>query len=102
MEGVPPDKLLDDIQEYLIPAADNRNHRGVMGNVGTPALPLSGLIEALVSTLELRPISWARVDMPMATGSASIVPVVVMTAVFAASITRQVAHTECHEIKTIC
>ena len=58
--GMAPADLLTEILETLLPSADNRLHPRVMGNVGTPATACSGLIEALVSTLELRPVSAKR------------------------------------------
>ncbi len=56
--GMSPGEILDVIEARLIAASGNHNHPFLMANVLTGAMPLAGLLEALVSALKIRPTTW--------------------------------------------
>lgn len=56
--GMSPGEILDIIEAKLVPACGNHNHPFLMANVLTGAMPLAGLVEALVSALKIRPTTW--------------------------------------------
>lgn len=56
--GMDAGELLTVIQERLLPAAGNPNHPRMMAYVLSASTPLTGLIEALVGSIKLRPTTW--------------------------------------------
>ena len=56
--GMDADDLLTIIRDQLLPAAGNPNHPRMMAYVLSASTPLTGLIEALVSSIKLRPTTW--------------------------------------------
>lgn len=56
--GTDADELLTIIRERLLPAAGNPNHPRMMAYVLSASTPLTGLIEALVGSIKLRPTTW--------------------------------------------
>lgn len=56
--GMDAGDLLTVIQERLLPAAGNPNHPRMMAYVLSASTPLTGLIEALVGSIKLRPTTW--------------------------------------------
>ncbi|MGA1845272.1 MAG: pyridoxal phosphate-dependent decarboxylase family protein [bacterium] len=56
--GMDPEEILRIIEQEFLPASGNHNHPCLMANVLTGSLPLSGLIEALVGTIKVRPTTW--------------------------------------------
>ena len=56
--GMDADELLTIIRDQLMPAAGNPNHPRMMAYVLSASTPLTGLIEALVSSIKLRPTTW--------------------------------------------
>lgn len=57
-QGMEPEQLLTLVEKYVLPAAGNPNHPGLMAYVLTASIPLAALMEALVGTLKLRPTTW--------------------------------------------
>ncbi|MDE0208238.1 MAG: hypothetical protein OXP66_19660, partial [Candidatus Tectomicrobia bacterium] len=56
--GTEADDLLSVIRDQLLPAAGNPNHPRMMAYVLSASTPLTGLIEALVGSIKLRPTTW--------------------------------------------
>ena len=56
--GTDADELLTMIRERLLPAAGNPNHPRMMAYVLSASTPLTGLIEALVGSIKIRPTTW--------------------------------------------
>ena len=56
--GQDADDLLAIIRDQLLPAAGNPNHPRMMAYVLSASTPLTGLIEALVGSIKLRPTTW--------------------------------------------
>ena len=57
-EPTDPDTLIDLIRDRVLPASANYIHPNLTGYVSSTALPLPGLVEALVGTLRLFPYTW--------------------------------------------
>ena len=57
--GTDPHVLLDVVRDQLLPASTNYNHPRLTGYISSTTLPLSGLIEALVSTVRVFPYTWS-------------------------------------------
>ena len=56
--GMDADDLLTIIHDQLLPAAGNPNHPCMMAYVLSASTPLTGLVEALVGSIKLRPTTW--------------------------------------------
>jgi len=57
-KGMDPEEILHTIEQEFLPASGNHNHPCLMANVLTGAMPLSGLVEALVGSIKVRPTTW--------------------------------------------